>query len=326
MDKRNMLEIFALISIIIISGTRDYTGYDYQTYSEAYDNFHHDESFEVGFVGFMNILRFFKLSSYSMFFLMSIATYVFTYLGIKKYTTHTGIALIIFLLIPGLYLNSLSIVRQSFAIAVAFYAFSFLLEKKYTKYFLLMLLGIAFHYSCGVLIIFHFLSGKISDKLKVTHYIVAIVGSLIVAKLNITTILAPILGGSKYELHLEGESISFGKILILNLFLFVLLAFYQKIINKSRINAHMMFFTTLAIILINCFSSLIVITRIAYYFRIFEIILIAEFIYIFNKRSRSLVLLVTYLYYFGVFYISLLNDIKAPIPEPKLIPYKNIFF
>ncbi|MGY0038967.1 EpsG family protein [Pedobacter sp. NJ-S-72] len=82
----------------------------------------------------------------------------------------------------------------------------------------------------------------------------------------------------------------------------------------------------LGILLLNTFSSLLILTRLAYYFRIFEIVLIAEFVYLFSKRTRVVVLFVVYLYYIAMFVSALKNDIDAEdYGGPKMIPYRSVF-
>lgn len=324
-DKGRVVEGLVIIIIILISGLRDYTGYDFKSYSDSYQTGVFDYVFEPGFVLYMDILRFFNADYHIMFFLMSLVTYILLYLAIRRFTPHAGIAIIIYMLIPGLYLNSLSIIRQAFAIVISFYCFSLLINKKYWPYFILMLLGTSFHYSCIIILPFHFLVWKYAHRLKIIHYAVVIGISLVIAKLNLTQILSLIFVGMKYESYSEGEPVSFAKLLVLNSFIIIILFFYKKLLRKQEYNAYFLVFTTLGIILLNCFSSVITLTRISYYFRIFEIVLAAEFIYLFSKKSRIVVLLVFYVYYFSIFYTALVNDSTAPDFGPKMIPYKNIF-
>ncbi|MGY0038968.1 EpsG family protein [Pedobacter sp. NJ-S-72] len=167
------------------------------------------------------------------------------YAGIKKYTTHTSIALIVFMLIPGLYLNTLSIIRQELAIVITFYAFHFLAEKKYLKYFLLIALGTSFHYSCALIMLGHLLVWKFADRVKVWHYFLAIGVSLVIAKLELTSVLTLVLGGGQYESYIEGESVNFLKLIVLNTFLITQLVFYYKLVRKTETNKYVIAFTVL---------------------------------------------------------------------------------
>jgi hypothetical protein len=88
----------------------------------------------------------------------------------------------------------------------------------------------------------------------------------------------------------------------------------------------MFFFTTVGILLMNVFSSFEIITRMAYYFRIYEAILVAEFICLFKRYGRLFTLSSAYAFYMAMFVASLNNDILADSHgQPKIIPYKTIF-
>ena len=324
--KRNGLEIFALISITLVTGLRNYTGYDYATYVYIYESGIFDAGYEPGFVLLMNILRAFGLSFYYMFFIFGLATYIFLYLGIKKYTKHSGIALMIFMLIPGLYLNTLTIIRQELAVTICFYAFFFLKEKKYKKYILLMLLASSFHYSSLVISIFHLVVWKYASRATAKQYLIAIIVSLIIAKVDLVNFLTLVLGGGKYAVYIEGDPVVFEKLLILNLLLVFFIFYYDRIVSRNDTNKYIFAFSILAIIFINCFSSLLIITRLGYYLRIFEIILVAEFIYVFRYKLRPLILCGIFSLYLAIFIASLNNDMEAEDHgQPKIIPYKSVF-
>ena len=143
----NIFQILAFCLIVFFVGFRFETGYDWAMYRNffEYNTFH--SGIEFGYVFLIKILRYFFNDYQSLFLFTAFITYIFIYLGIKKYTTHTGIALVLFLLIPGLFLNSLTIIRQELAIAITFYAFSLLVDKKFSKYLVLMILAFSIHYS-----------------------------------------------------------------------------------------------------------------------------------------------------------------------------------
>lgn len=327
-NTKGFFEILAYVVIIFMAGFRHDTGYDFDMYRHIYLDYVYDNAQEFGFIFLINILRFIEADYHAMFFIMSFLTFLFLYLGLKKLTNFSGFALIVFLLIPGLFLNTLSIIRQALAISIMLYAFSALIEKKYWKYFFLIMLGISFHYSAVLIPFVHLFIWKFADKIKLWHYYLTLIVSLIIAKLNVVSFLSIFLVGLKYEAYLDGESVSFFKLVVLNVFVFAQLLFFKRFILQNEYNKYVIFFTVLAIFLINCFSTLLVITRIAYYFRIFEVIMVAEFVYLFkNKYFKLLPIMIVYFYYISMFVYALQNDIEFDGQGvSKMVPYKNVFF
>ena len=323
-DKFNITGIVVVLIMTFVTGLRDNVGYDFQSYKIIYEEGFNLDKFELGFQWLIIALKYFNVSYYFLNLVMAFFTYLFLYLSIRRLTKHSNMAILIYLLISGLFLNSLVIIRQAFAMSATFYAFSFLIRKEYYRYIIFMIIAVAFHYTAVILGLFHWLSLKYAKKLNTLHYLCAIGFSLLIAKLNIVNIISILFVGSKYAVYSGGESVSFVKLLVLNSFLILMVLFSDRYISKNENNSHYLFFTAIGIIMVNCFSSIIVITRMAYYFRIFEIILIAEFIYLFTKKTRLMVLAAVYLFYFGIFYSSLNNDINAVQDGPKLIPYKNV--
>lgn len=321
--KGNFFEYVALLIIIIVTGVRVNVGYDYVNYHDNYLRGYLDPGLEPGYLFFINILRFFGASPYVMFFLMGLGIYSFFYAGIRKYTLHSGIALIIYMLIPGLYLNSLSIIRQELAISIAFFAFYFLEKKNYKKYFLLMLLAFSFHLTVIFVFFIHIIAIKFARKLVPKHYFIFIIISLIFSVLHLEKYVVQYTYSKYTDLMSDGEQVNIVKTIILNSVVILSLFFYKTLCKKER-NKYIFFFVVLATIMVNIFSSFTVFTRISYYFRAYEVILIAELVFVFAPKYRSLITFLAFCYYFALFAGSLNNDIKIDYKqESKLTPYKT---
>ena len=162
----NIFQKIALVLIIFFVGLRFETGYDWAMYRSffEYDTFH--SSIEFGYLFLIKLLRIFFDDFQSLFFFTALATYIFLYLGIKKYTSHSSIALVFFLLIPGFFLNTLTIMRQELAIVIAFYAFSFLRGKEFFKYLILMMLAFSIHYSVLLALFAHIIVWRYAEKVR----------------------------------------------------------------------------------------------------------------------------------------------------------------
>ena len=320
--KKRLFEKIALVVIIIVSGIRYKVGYDYTNYEDNFHSGYLDPALEPGFLGFLNILRALNVDSLVMFFLMGIGIYTFFYAGIRKHTEHSGIALLIFMLIPGLYLNSLSIIRQEFAIAVAFYAFFFLDKKKYIKYGLLMVLAFSFHFTVLFIVFIHLIAVRYAKKITPKQYFIIVGVSLVFSVLHLENLVVQYTYSKYLDLMSEAEQVSIVKTLVLNGTVVLMLFFYDKLCKKE-FNKYVVFFVVLATVMVNVFSSFVIFTRISYYFRAFEVIFIAELVYIAAKKYRPLVIVAVLAFYLSMFIGSLKNDIDIIYDGPKMTPYKT---
>ncbi|OTG66884.1 hypothetical protein B9T25_08880 [Acinetobacter sp. ANC 4470] len=321
-----LFQIFALMLLVFFVGFRFETGYDWAMYRNfyEYDTFH--SGIEFGYVFFIKILRYLFDDYQSLFFFTALATYIFLYLGIRKYTKHSSIALALFILIPGLFLNSLNIIRQELAIAIAFYAFSFLVDKKFFNYLFLMILAFSIHYSIVIVFFTHLVVWQYSSKVKYSFYYFLILFSLLFLKFDIGNLVYYFAKGARYEFYQTGESVSLLKILILNSLALVYVYFSPKIIDKSKYNIYIVALVVMNVVYLNVFSSVIALSRIAYYFKIFEIVLVAQLLFVFDKKIRVLALLLLVAFYSIQFLGALKVDMAETRTENNLIPYKNVLF
>lgn len=322
----NIFQMLVFALIVFFVGFRFETGYDWAMYRNffEYNTFH--SSIEFGYVFLIKILRYFFNDYQSLFLFTALLTYIFIFLGIKKYTTHTSIALVLFLLIPGFFLNSLTIIRQELAIAIAFYAFSFLVDKKILKYFFLMILAFSIHYSVAIVFFTHLVVWKFAPKIKYSFYYLLILFSLLFLKFNIGDLVYYFAQGSRYEFYQSGESVSLLKILILNFLALICVYFSPRIIDKSKYNIYIVAFAVMNVVFLNVFSSVIALSRIAYYFKVFEIVLVAQLLFVFDKKIRVIALLLLVSFYSVLFIGALRVDMVETRTENNLIPYKNVFF
>lgn len=323
--KNEVFEILALTLIIFFVGFRFETGYDWEMYRNffEYDTFH--GSIEPGYVIVVKFLRYFFDDFQSLFFFTALATYIFLYLGIKKYTKHSSLAIVLFLLIPGFFLNTLTIMRQELAIAIAFYAFSFLRDNKLLKYLFLMVVAFLIHYSVFLAFLTHFFVFKYASKINYNFYYFGIVFSMIFLGFNIGTLVSYFSQGARYEFYGTGESVGLLKIVILNSMVIFYVYLSPRVIEKNFYNVYLVAFVVMSVIFLNIFSSVVALSRFTYYFKIFEIVLVAELLFIFNKNVRILVLILIFSTYFIFFVNALKTDMVSTEVQNNFIPYKNVF-
>jgi hypothetical protein len=309
--------------VVVVSGIRENVGYDFKNYISFYLL---ANAPEIGFNLVVKGLKLFGLNYNWMFFLFSLATLILVCKGIEQYTSHVKMAFLFYILIPGLYLNSFSIVRQSISIAILFFGYQFLQNKNIWKYVITVLMAAGFHYSSLFAVPFFLLSLQ-AIKIQRWMYFIILLSSFFLSKINLIPIIFNfILGSTRYLAYAtfdDGGS-NYSKIIVLNGFVCILLLFFNnKMNNKFKV---LYFFVALSTAVVTIFHSVEAVTRFAYYFRIFEIILVAEVIYLLrNKDARLFAIIIIVVGYYGfMFYNALLVDIKLD-SSPKMTPYSTFF-
>jgi hypothetical protein len=320
-NNKDIITVVVLYIVIIIAGIRENVGYDYANYVSYYIL---ENATEVGFNLCIKALKLLGLNYNWMFIAFSFATIMLVYKGIKLYTKHTSLALFVFVLIPGLYLNSFSIVRQSIAIAILFYGYHFLIEKKYLRYCMMILLASSFHYTVLLTIPFFLISLKVAS-MKRWMYFVMIIGSIVLSQINISLfIFQKILGSTGYIAYatFNDGGASLLKIVILNIIAVFFLFFYDKMTDHEKT---MCFFAILSITIVTTFGSIGAVTRFAYYFKIFEIILVSNIIFLLKSKINRSVLLIFIMGYYCAIFVNAISFDMSRDYSPKLTPYKTMF-
>ena len=150
--------------------------------------------------------------------------------------------------------------------------------------------------------------------------------SLILYKLNfIDTVITALLGSSRFVVYAEYEDAgaSFVKLLVLNLSVVVYLFFYKKMDKQNR---SMLALAVIGLLLLNTCASVGAITRISYYFKIFEIVLLANIVSYFRASlNRVAACTCISIYFFAMFYSALYRDYTAVDTYPKMTPYQTIW-
>lgn len=77
--------------------------------------------------------------------------------------------------------------------------------------------------------------------------------------------------------------------------------FSPRIIDKSKYNIYIVAFAVMNVVFLNVFSSVIALSRIAYYFKVFEIVLVAQLLFVFDKKIRVIALLLLVSFYSVLF-------------------------
>ena len=112
--------------LILFAGFRDAMTPDLERYREMYEGIGSGGSFplEPVFVFLSKLLNWIGFDYHALFFVFTFLTLLFIYLGIRNYTSHVYLSLLLYTLIPACFLNLFVEMREAGAVAVAFYATS----------------------------------------------------------------------------------------------------------------------------------------------------------------------------------------------------------
>lgn len=323
-DKNKLLQWFVFVIILAVAGLREYVGYDYASYVDWYTNGKRDDKIEFGYLQIMNIFRYLNLSYHFLFFFFSFASCLFLFLGIKKYTDNQNFAFLIFLLLPELFLTSFSSIRQSFSVSVCFYAFYYLLNKKYIVYTLLMLLAISIHYSAIIAFLVFLFIFRYSDKFNERNIIVLLFVSFLISKIDTIQFFYFLFEKTRYAYYFSQERppVNNYKIIILNLVALFVLFHFKKLKEKYPHHHYLLPLYFFSVLLINLFSAFADMARLVLYFRVFEIIIIADLIFLSVGKKRLWLVTWFYVYYFAAFAYTLRGDLEKSSVN-NFIPYKT---
>jgi hypothetical protein len=331
---------------------------DFERYAYMYENI---ESFgfdalEPFFIIMSFFLKSLGFDYYALFFIYAFLTILFILLGIKEFSKHYAIAMLLYLLVPGFFLNMFVEMRQVLAVATVFYAVGLILNKKRHGYFLAFL-SIITHYSAMffwfIFIIFKKFFGK---QYFLWFYVISLVMSfvlVVIFRLDLAffnflfmifnslssflpflqkylTYLALVISGEVSQVQAQLLKNTF---YILNtLFLLYVLRYIIKEHNSIHPMAdlkrdnYLINFLTVGTIILNISFYVAEVSRIAYYFLIFQIVLIPNIILkIPNFYIRYLFFIIILFVYISMFIKGLLYY-SEEWQDYIFFNYKNILF
>lgn len=312
----------ALLFIILVSGLRYEVGYDYFNYVSFFKGRGTDSMEPLSKLAIFTLSQLFN-NPLSMFFFFSLATLSITYISIEKFTTSPRMALMIYLLIPGLYLNSFSILRQSIAISVFFLALYYLFKNEKTKYFVLSMVAILFHYSAVFPFLLIFFGRKwLEKKYTLKFYLIGMLIAFILSYINVSKVLIGLTG--KYAVYadlLVSKTFPLAKVLSLTIISTIIIWGLKH--NSEKKITFLLNIYLIGVGINILFANFIPVTRMGYYFLIAQIILVPNIIFFMKKENLKIYTVFLFMiYYFGIQINALQVDEKSA-DVPRMIPYKN---
>lgn len=146
---RKVIWCIILTVVIFFGGFKDTMTGDLLIYKQMYENykelsFSFIEPFFVAVSWLFNILN---LPFYAVSFLYFSLTILFVVLAMKNLTTYLEYAFLIYLTIPGFFLNTFVEMRQCLAVSIFFYGASLFLKNRAKIAFVFFILASLVHYS-----------------------------------------------------------------------------------------------------------------------------------------------------------------------------------
>ena len=333
----NSFMYLALGTIIFFAGFRFEIGYDYPKYLAGYlydDELKHWEPFFNFFVRVIRKIDF-AIGIQAMFFFFSALTIIIMYKALRAITLHYRLGLLFFLLIPSLYLNSFSIIRQGIALAILLYGFQYIATNNpnYKKYALISFTAFMFHYS-SLFVVFTYVVG--AKFFKHIHswflYSAMLVVSFFLSFAHIGKfVLASMPGHFNAYVNNYGFSVSILKLLSVNLFFLFFMLQKDKFI-KTTLDKYILNSVFVGLLIFNVFSDFTFVSRLAQYFLAAQIILVPVYLYsIKDNLIQKMMLLLFLVYFLFDFNYALYRDRQGQGTtilknSNALIPYKNYFF
>ena len=148
--------VFAFSSIgllVLFVGLRGAMTPDMHRYMWMYEDYTGSAAttLEPSFFVLSHVLHALGLDYHALFFSYTLITFVFVYLGIRNQTSHVRLALLLYVLVPGYFLNLFVEMREMCAVAIVFYAVSVFrrteMRHRLPIFVVLVALSIVFHVS-----------------------------------------------------------------------------------------------------------------------------------------------------------------------------------
>lgn len=322
--------IWALISLICVSGFRYMVGTDYFEYSEIYTAFGGKPieffGFEVGFDIISRILYRISSNPQFFFFITSIIINVCIIIFLKRHSKNITLSLY-FYITMGIYYGTMNGLRQYLAAMVMALAFQHIIKPNFKKYIIYVLIASLFHATVFIMIPIYFIATKeifsIGNKI-----FLAIISFAFVVYQPFVNVMMFFLGDSKYSgyedvLLNDTNGANILRIIVWIIPIVIAIVFkekgkelykdyYDKVVNMSMYGM--------------CFMILayrqVFFARLTMYFDIYYVLVLAIIPNIFDKKFKRIFIYGLVVCYFAYSTILLLSG------EGNIYPYKyrlNLF-
>ncbi len=317
--------LFIFTILFAVSACRINVGNDYAKYYEfmhlvvcnAY------VPTEIGFNGVVRLL--YGISGFENFLLVfaffAFATIAVFLAAIYKQSENFLFSFFLFMAL-GYYFQSFNTVRYYLAVAIAVYAIPYVLRREWVKFFLLILLGAAFHKSLLVVLPLYFLASLNWKKWSLA--LVALVCTTFFFfqdfYLKAVVFLYPTYEDTEY---LEGGT-SYISIIRCAGILLLSLLLYRQAVKENKRNRFYFYCNLGALVLYTCCSFIPIVSRLGYYLTVTHIFFLPALVgSIENKKQRTFFtwgIIAAGVLYFAMFMM------RAGADGLRILPYETFMF
>jgi hypothetical protein len=328
-----------IIILALLTGFRNMGGTDFFVYMSVYNEvpmfnikevliFSQLRGWESGYLLYISFIKtYLGLSFYGYIVLQSIIIYTLLYVGLKKYTAHWGIFMLLFMYKMFFYDTFVSM-RQPIAIVIFFTIMHFIQEKKWIKYYVILtLLILPFHNSTYVLFLVYFVSF-----FKITKQRIVLLGCIFIPLtavpelgINPLQILNPLIDNvsadaiaGRAEGYLAHEQ-KLGILFTLEymLMLFLLIINYDKVVKSHKYAPLIIKLFLIILPIVTLFRGTIILTRVMSFF-IPTYAFILGYICDVNKSKKWIIII-------GVAIVCLYGYLRQAyfFSEGDLLPYRS---
>ncbi len=329
-QQRNKLTVICLIILTVVSGTRLVGGLDFPTYERHYyylptfpdvlNPVLRNNNYEIGYTYIASFFKTIGISFYGFCLIHAAFFYFCLYKGLKRYTRHYGIVILVFLYKLFFY-NTMISMRQSITVACFLLMVPLIEEKKYIKYYVATIFVSTIHNGAYLLFLLYPLVYIALSKQRIKWLNIIFIPTLYIGMAGID-VLGPIgrfleenstseIMAKKAAGYFESENLS--PIGIFHTLEYFLLMFFVYItVNKLNLKdskVHIVMWMFLCVLpLFTLFRGSEILTREKDYFLIYYAVIIGYLIDKFPQYKQTIYTAVTLLCAFGYYRYVLLFD------------------
>lgn len=321
--------------LVLFAGIRYGIGYDYIQYLKIITS-NEECNYEWASCFFIRVARYYNIPQ--IFFFINSFIFVvpiaFVCFRLKKNST---ICLLCLFLIPYLFIDAMSIIRNASAYSLVFLGSYFFINKSYIKCFLFCFIALGFHSSASISFLVMFSIYLSRRSTIVVNYVIISIGLLFMfynisgMLYNIAKVYLPynLVDSASYYFVNNAEQGRFVKFILffigfLNLFL------YQKLINIDSRNKIYIYMFNVGLLVWGIFSFDHTLSlRLSTYFMIFLVLICNSYcnIYFFKKfvSGKSILILFLSLYLTSSFIVNIAAYTQGKVDKISFLPYQTIF-
>ncbi|MDN5338350.1 MAG: hypothetical protein PWQ20_1420 [Thermotogaceae bacterium] len=333
---RKYLWYLVLSVIIFFGGFKDIMSPDFVRYEAMYRNYKalSFTSIEPFFIFLSSLLNSVHANFYAMSFINFLLTVLFVILGAKLLSKDYLYSFFIYLTIPGFFLNTFVEMRQTLGVAIFFFAIGLFLTGKKRVSWIFFIFASFVHYSAiFATALFFIVYRLLRKKYPMCYYLGFLTIGVLIGQLEITkyilTLFLPVFPRKYWAYIFASETVDPLKVTIYMLFCALLIFVFCYSTKKTDYYRNITI-TQLNLLILGSFiifsSHNPVITRLAYYFLIFQLSVVPNILKSIRDPHERLLWLYLFTIYFLTQYVYGLFFIPIETGEFVFIPYRNILF